>query len=172
MTKENFDELFNVLKERGYVSLYYNRIMFYNEGFSEIQFWTLDWDSDYLMLENRGITIFFNKWEIDESKSLITYINDTITGVFKFPSEKKIMQNHNHFYVDEFSAEMSDALDKNTNEKGDWTFCARETVLDGMKRNLKSIENSTDSDIFKKSCVDLANFSVMGYYLIDRWNNA
>ena len=159
------DELFNALKEKKLVSLYYDRIMFYDEGFGEIQFWTLGEESDYLILENKGVMIYFDKWELTD-KVLYIYKNDTVVGSFKLPSISKIISNHNHFYVDEFAATMSEFLDANTPNKGDWAYCSYQQVIDLLKKN---VENLNDREKAHKSCIDIANFAMMAYYLGTVW---
>ena len=166
--KEKYNELFNALKERKLISLYYNRVMFYNEGLGEVQFWNLAEDSDYLVLENNGVSIYFDKWDFSD-KCLYIHKNDTIVGCFKFPNEKKLIANHNHFYVDQFTLEMSDTLDKNVEQKGDWAFCTSDTVINGIKHNLGKLKKTTETEEFKKSCIDLANYAAMAYYLVDDW---
>lgn len=165
---EKLNAFLKELKERNLISLYYNRVMFYNEGFGEIQFWDLFEDGDSLVLENKGVMVYFDKWEFSD-KYLYIYKGDNVIGSFKLPSEKKIIANHNYFYIDQFGVEMSEALDINTAQKGDWAYCSFETVADGIKGNVDKLKLETDAEEFKKSCVDLANFAAMGYYLVDTW---
>lgn len=161
---EKYDNLFKELKDKNLISLYYNRVMFYDEGFGEIQFWNLAEDSDYLILENKGVSIYFDKWELSD-KCLYIHKNDTIVGCFKFPNEKKLIANHNHFYVDQFTLEMSDILDKNVEQKNDWTAKTFDEIVTGLKHNLGKLKKSTENDEFRKSCVDIANYAMMAYYL-------
>lgn len=171
--KEKYNELFNALKERKLISLYYNRVMFYDEGAGEIQFWSLEEISErVLCLKNKGVWVFFDGWEFSElptSKSLHVYNDKTEIAEFKFPSEKKIISNHNHFYMEEFLLNMSETLDNNIEQKGDWTFCTSDTVINGIKHNLGKLKKTTETEEFKKSCIDLANYAAMAYYLVDDW---
>ena len=157
------DELFNALKERNLVSLYKDRVMFYDEGFGEIQFWVLDEDEEVgcLVLENKGVTIYFDKWELSE-KDLYISRNDKVVGAFRLPNQSKIIANHNHFYVDEFATTMSEFLDTNTPQKGDWACCNYQQVVDLLKKN---VENLNDKEKIQKSCIDIANFAMMAFYL-------
>lgn len=155
------EDLFNELKEKNLIALYYDRVMFYDEGYGEIQFWKLNEDSDFLILENKGVSVYFDKWELSD-KCLYVYKNDTIIGSFKLPNEKKIASNHNHFYVEEFATDMSEALDNNNSEKGDWAYCNVEQTIGLLKKNVDNLDNKKD---IKKSCVDIANFAMMTYYL-------
>ncbi len=155
------EDLFNELKERNLITLYYDRVMFYDEGYGEIQFWKLDEDSDFLILENKGVSVYFDKWEFSD-KCLYVYKNDTIIGSFKLPNEKKIASNHNHFYVDNFAVDMSETLDNNYSEKGDWAYCNVEQVVSLLKKNVDNLDSKKD---IKKSCVDIANFAMMTFYL-------
>lgn len=154
------DDLFNALKERNLITLYYDRVMFYDEGYGEIQFWKLNENSDFLILENKGVSVYFDKWELSD-KCLYVYKNDTIIGSFKLPNEKKIALNHNHFYVDNFAVDMSETLDNNS-EKGDWAYCNVEQAVSLLKKNVNNLDNKKD---IKKSCVDIANFAMMTFYL-------
>ena len=171
--KEKYNELFNALKERKLISLYYDRVMFYDEGAGEIQFWSLEEISErVLCLRNKGVWVFFEEWEFSEtpaSKSLHVYKDKTEIAEFKFPSEKRIISNHNHFYIDEFAVEMSSALDEAVDGKGDWAYCTFDTVINGIKHNLDKLKESTEINEFRKSCVDLANFAAMGYFLVEEW---
>ena len=157
------DELFNALKEKKLISLYYDRIMFYDEGHGEIQFWTLDEDeeADCLILENKGAAIYFDTWELSD-KSLYISRGGKIIGAFKFPNQNKIIANHNHFYVEEFATTMSEILDAYTPSKGDWTYCDYQQVVDLLKKN---VENLDDKEKIQRSCIDIANFAMMAYYL-------
>lgn len=157
------DELFNALKEKNLISLYYDRVMFYDSGFGEIQFWTLDEDEETgcLILENKGVTIYFDKWELSD-KDLYISRNDKTIGAFRLPNQNKIIANHNHFYVDEFAVTMSEFLDANVQEKGDWAYCNYQQVVDLLKKN---VENLNDKERAHKSCIDIANFAMMAYYL-------
>lgn len=155
------EELFNALKERNLISLYKDRVMFYDEGFGEIQFWNLEEDSDYLVLENKGVSVYFDKWEFSE-KVLYIYKNETMIGAFKLPSQSKIIANHNHFYVDEFAITMSEFLDANVPEKGDWACHDYQQTVDLLKKN---VENLNDKEKIQKSCIDIANFAMMTFYL-------
>ena len=165
---EKYDSLFKELKDRNLISLYYNRVMFYDEGFGEIQFWNLAEDSDYLILENMGVSIYFDKWELSD-KCLYIHKNDTIVGCFKLPSDRKIIANHNHFYIEQFAVDMSEILDSNVEQKGDWACCSFDTAEKGLKHNLGKLKKSSNRDDFKKSCVDLANYAAMSFYLADSW---
>ena len=158
---EKLDNFYNELRSKHLISLYYNRVMFYNDGFTEIQFWTLSEDSDYLILENKGVSIYFDKWEFSD-KCLYIYKNDTIIGCFKLPSDRKIMFNHNHFYVEEFTVNMSEKLDNNITEKGDWANCTYDQVIDLLKKNVGNLDVQKD---IKGSCIDIANYAMMAYYL-------
>lgn len=168
---EKFDNLYNELKSRHLISLYYDRVMFYNDGTGEIQFWKLDANSDRnLILKNKGVMVFFNSWTFEEERRLLhVFLNEAEVATFKFPSEAKIANNHNHFYIEEFAAEMSAALQQALPQKGDWADCSAETVENGLKHNLGKLKKGTESEEFRKSCVDLANFAAMAYYLVDTW---
>lgn len=170
---EKYNELFNALKERKLISLYYNRVMFYDEGAGEIQFWSLEEISErVLCLRNKGVWVFFDRWEFSEtpaSKSLHVYKEEFEIAEFKFPSEKKIISNHNHFYMEEFLLNMSETLDNNIEQKGDWALCTSDTVINGIKHNLGKLKKTTETEEFKKSCIDLANYAAMAYYLVDDW---
>lgn len=156
------EEFYNALKEKKLVSLYYDRIMFYNEGFGEIQFWDLkEISANVLMLENSGVGIFFDRWEFNGGY-LHVFRNDVEVGDFKLPNPGKITSNHNHFYVEEFATTMSEFLDANVAEKGDWAYCSYDQVIDLLKKN---IENLNDKEKIQKSCIDIANFAMMAYYL-------
>lgn len=170
---EKYNELFKALKEQNLISLYYNRVMFYNEGYGEIQFWNLEEISEnVLCLKNKGVWVFFDRWEFSEtpaSKSLHVYNGELETAEFKFPSEKKLISVHNHFYVDEFTVEMANLLDANVAQKGDWTLISSEAAEKGLKHNLGKLKKSTEIEEFKKSCVDLANYAFMSYFLAEKW---
>ena len=157
------EELFNALKEKNLISLYHERVMFYDEGFGEIQFWTLDEDEEIscLVLENKGVAIYFDAWELSDKDLYISICGKTI-GAFRFPNQNKIIANHNHFYVDEFAVKMSDVLDTNVAEKGDWACCNYQQVVDLLKKNVGNLDNKKD---IKQSCVDIANFAMMTFYL-------
>ena len=159
--KEKYDELYNALKEKNLVSLYHDRVMFYDEGFGEIQFWELEEDSEYLVLENKGVMIYFDKWELN-NKALYVYKNDTMIGSFKLPGPSKIISNHNHFYADEFAVTMSEFLDAGVAEKGDWASRDYDEVVGLLKKN---VENLKDKEKVQRSCVDIANYAMMAYYL-------
>ena len=64
---------------------------------------------------------------------------------------------------------MSSALDEAVDGKGDWTYCTFDTVINGIKHNLGKLKKSTEINEFRKSCVDLANFAAMGYFLVEEW---
>lgn len=171
---ERFDNLLNALKGEKVISLYYNRVMFYDEGMGEIQFWNLSEKDDMLVLSNAGCQLFFDDWSMilnDNGKA--TGINlkmgDKFFAAMKFPNPTRLIQNHNHFYIDEFAVEMSSALDGAVAQKGDWTFCTFDTVEKGLKHNLGKLKNSTEENEFKESCVDLANYAAMAYYLVNEW---
>ena len=167
---EKFDNLFNELKSRHLISLYYNRVMFYNEGAGEIQFWNLeDVAEDTLVLKNKGVQIFFDSWEFEENKALHIFRNGNEVAVFKFPNDIRIAVNHNYFYIEQFTAEMSAALQQALPQKGDWADCSVETIENGLKHNLGKLKKKTEIEEFRKSCVDLANFAAMAYYLADAW---
>ena len=170
---EKFDNLFNELKSRHLISLYYNRVMFYDEGAGEIQFWNLEEISEtVLCLKNKGVWVFFDRWEISEtptSKSLHVFNGELEAAEFKFPNEIRIAVNHNYFYIEQFAAEMSAALQQVLPQKGDWADCSKETVMNGINHNFEKINDNTDVETFRKSCVDLANFAAMAYYLVDTW---
>ena len=160
------EELFNALKEKNLISLYHERVMFYDEGFGEIQFWNLEEISEsVLCLKNKGVWVFFDRWEFSEtpaSKSLHVFNGELEAAEFKLPADKKIILNHNHFYVDEFAVQMSDVLDTNVAEKGDWAYCNYQQVVDLLKKNVSNLDNNKD---IKHSCIDIANFAMMAYYL-------
>ena len=167
---EKFDNLFNELKSRHLISLYYNRVMFYDEGAGEIQFWNLeDVAEDTLILKNKGVQVFFDSWEFEEDKALHIFRNGNEVAVFKFPNEIRIAVNHNYFYIEQFAVEMSAALQQVLPQKGDWAYCSKETVMRGIANNLEKLNDKTEIETYKKSCVDLANFAAMAYYLIDTW---
>lgn len=170
---EKFDAFYKALKDNKLFTLYGDRVMFYDEGYGEIQFWNLEEISErVLCLKNKGVWVFFDRWEFSEtpaSKSLHVYNGELETAEFKLPADKKITLNHNHFYIDQFAIGMSETLDKNVEQKGDWANCSFDTVLEGLKHNLGKLKKKTEIEEFRKSCVDLANFAAMGYYLIDNW---
>lgn len=171
---EKLDVLFETLRREKVVSLYYDRVMFYDEGFGEIQFWNLSEKDNLLVLSNSGIQIFFDGWSLvlnDEGRAtgLNLKSGDIVFSTLKFPNPTRLIQNHNHFYIDEFAAEMSEALDNNTAGKGDWTFCTFDTVEKGLKHNLGKLKKSAEENEFRKSCVDLANYAAMAYYLVNEW---
>lgn len=169
--KEKYNELFNALKERKLISLYYDRVMFYDEGAGEIQFWVLDANSDgNLILKNKGVMVFFNSWTFEEERRLLhVFLNEVEVATFKFPSEPRIATNHNHFYIEEFAVKMSEALQQALPQKGDWADCSVETVENGLKHNLGKLKKTTETEEFKKSCIDLANYAAMAYYLVGDW---
>ncbi len=160
------EDLFNELKEKNLITLYYDRVMFYDEGYGEIQFWSLEEISErVLCLKNKGVWVFFDRWEFSEiptSKSLHVYNGEFETAEFKLPNEKKIASNHNHFYVDNFAVDMSETLDNNYSEKGDWAYCNVEQTVSLLKKNVGNLDSKKD---IKKSCVDIANFAMMTFYL-------
>lgn len=155
------DDLIKELKEKNLISLYHERVMFYDEGFGEIQFWTLEEENDSLILKNKGVIIYFDTWEFSDVCFYI-YRNSSIIGSFKLPNQNKIIANHNHFYVDEFAVEMSHTLDNNVAEKGDWACCNYQQVVDLLKKNVGNLDGNKD---IKQSCIDIANFAMMSFYL-------
>lgn len=163
------EDLFNELKAQNLISLYGDRVMFYDEGWGEIQFWKLEEISEsVLCLKNNGVCVFFDRWEFSEtgsSKSLHVFRGEFEVSEFKFPNKNKIIANHNHFYVEEFAVEMSDVLDKNVEQKGDWADSNWDTILSGLKGNLGKLKKKTEKEELKKSCIDLANYAVMMYYI-------
>lgn len=168
---EKLDNLYNELKSRHLISLYYDRVMFYDEGVGEIQFWTLDANSDgNLILKNKGVMVFFNSWTFEEERRLLhVFLNEAEVAAFKFPSEVKIAVNHNYFYIEQFAAEMTEALQQVLPQKGDWAYCSAEIVEEGLKHNFGKLKKKTEIEEFKKSCVDLANYAAMAYYLVNDW---
>ena len=174
---EKFDTLFDALKREKVISLYYNRAMFYDEGMGEIQFWNLSEKDDMLVLSNAGCQLFFDGWSMilnDEGRAtgLNLKMGEKFFAALKFPSPTRLIQNHNNFYIDEFAIGMSQALDEAVAQKGDWAFCTFDTVEKGLKHNLGKLKKTTEINEFKKSCIDLANYAAMGYFLVDDWRKA
>ena len=167
---EKFDNLYNELKSRHSISLYRNRVMFYNDGAGEIQFWNLeDAAEDTLLLKNKGVQVFFDSWKFEEDGTLHVLRNEVEIAVFKLPTDTRIAVNHNYFYIEEFAVEMSAALQQALPQKGDWADCSAETVENGLKHNLGKLKKKTGIEEFRKSCIDLANYAAMAYYLVDTW---
>ena len=167
---EKFDMLYDALKREHVISLYHNRVMFYDEGYGEIQFWVLSEKEDKLTISNKGVSISFDGWSLnlnDDGKAtgISLKLGETVVATMKFPSKAKIIQNHNHFYIEEFATEMSCALDKSTEQKGDWADCAWDTLQTGLKSNLGKLKKKTEKEELRKSCVDLANYAAMMYYI-------
>ena len=83
---EKYDNLFKELKEKHLISLYYNRVMFYNDGAGEVQFWELIETTETLLaLKNKGISIYFDSWRFVDNTLIISY-NGIDTADFKLPS--------------------------------------------------------------------------------------
>ena len=174
---EKLDTLFDALKREKVISLYYNRVMFYDEGMGEIQFWNLSEKDDMLVLSNAGCQLFFDGWSMilnDEGRAtgLNLKMGEKFFAALKFPNPARLIQNHNNFYIDEFAIGMSQTLDEAVAQKGDWAFCTFDTVEKGLKHNLGKLKKTTEIDEFKKSCIDLANYAAMGYFLVDDWRKA
>lgn len=170
---EKLDILFETLKREHMISLYYNRAMFYDTGFGEIQFWELGEKENFLTLSRPGCIIYFDGWNLvlnEEGKAigLSLKMGDNEVSSFVFPSKKKIISNHNHFYIDEFAVAMEDALDASLAEKDDWANKDFDYIITGLKHNLGKLKKSTPKEEFQKSCVDLANYAAMGYYLREK----
>ena len=164
------DVLHDALKREHVISLYHDRVMFYNDGFGEIQFWTLSETEDKLVISNKGVSISFDGWSLtlnDEGKAngISLKLGDVVVATMKFPSPTKIIQNHNHFYIEEFATDMSYTLDKNVEQKGDWADCTWETVQTGLKSNLGKLKKKTEKEELRKACIDLANYAAMMYYI-------
>ena len=64
---------------------------------------------------------------------------------------------------------MSAALQQALPQKGDWADCSAETVEEGLKHNFGKLKKKTEIEEFRKSCVDLANYAAMAYYLVSTW---
>lgn len=170
---ENLDNLYRELKSKHYISLYYNRVMVYDEGLGELQFWSLsDSEDNLLCINNKGTNIYFNKWEFSvpedyKSTTLSLYIDDKLIAKFKMPRPNKIISNHNNFYVEEFAKNMIIILEDYTKEKGDWADLEFNTVMSGLERNFNKIKNITSKEEFEKTCLDIANYSMMAKYLFN-----
>lgn len=167
---EKTDILYDALKRENAISLYSGRVMIYDEGLGEIQFWRIGENENFLTLYKPGCTIYFDGWNLalnDEGKAtgLNLKIGENVVSYLMFPSEKKLIANHNSFYVEQFTLKMSDALIANTAEKGDWINKEMSAVVDGIKHNLGKLKKNADKETFQKSCVDLANYAMMGFYL-------
>ena len=163
---EKFDNFYSELKNKHLISLYHDRVMFYNEGAGEIQFWVLEEISEtVLCLKNKGVWVFFDGWEFSElpaSKSLHVLNGEHEIAEFKLPSEARIAANHNYFYVEEFAAEMTDALQRALPQKGDWADCTYDQVVGLLKKNVGNLDAQKN---VKDSCIDIANYAMMAYYL-------
>lgn len=164
---DKYDNFYNDLKSKQCISLYYNRVMFYNDGFGEIQFWNLSEDENGLKLSNSGCEISFDNWKVEEDNLLYLYNKENLITKFILPKPARLAGNHNTFYVEEFTKVMEDVLNKNVKEKGDWACSSVEQDIAGIKHNLGKLKLKSDEETFRKSCIDIANYAVMAYYLFE-----
>jgi len=170
---EKLESLFKELKDKHYISLYYNRVMVYNEGFGEIQFWTLSDSGDILCISNKGVDILFDRWEFrppEEGKPefLTLYLDNKLVTKLKMPKLSRIIANHNNFYIEEFVKKMISILEENVREKGDWADFNYDDALINIEKNLAKLKNKTSEEEVRKSCIDIANYAAMSYYLFEQ----
>lgn len=169
---EKLDNIINELKAVGMITLYGNRIMGYKSGAGEIQPWNIKDSSNEgsLIIYNDCAEIEFDSYEIEQNRGMTCKKGDAVVLSFKFPSQKRIIENHNTFYVEEFCSQMEQALSENVESKGDWYSKFGEkakTFIEGSKRNLSHIKQSSTKEEVQKACVDAANYIMMCYYLFN-----